>query len=175
VLWWSPDPRFVLFLDEFCLPKSTLKAIKKEIFQVRIDTDFESVIKECASAKREGQNGTWITDEMIEAYCELHDLGYAHSFESYHEDELVGGLYGVSLGGAFFGESMFCKKRESSRVALHALVEFCMKNGFLFIDSQVKTSHFEKMGAREISRDDYLDMLEIVLKNYTMVGKWEKL
>jgi leucyl/phenylalanyl-tRNA---protein transferase len=165
ILWWSPNPRFVLELDEFKISKSLSKTIKKDIFQVKFDTDFKAVMHHCAKVKREDQEGTWITDDMIEAYLELHSLGYAHSFESYYEGQLVGGGYGVVIGDIFCGESMFTFKTDASKVALVKLVEHLKKQGFWLIDSQIHTKHLESFGAKEISRDRYLEYVQKALLN----------
>jgi leucyl/phenylalanyl-tRNA--protein transferase len=165
ILWWSPDPRFVLQLDEFKISKSLAKTIKKNIFEVRFDTNFEQVIKGCAKAKRDDQEGTWITNDMIEAYCDLHQAGFAHSFESYYEGELVGGGYGVVIGDIFCGESMFALKSDASKVALVKLVEHLKKQSFRLIDSQVYTPHLERFGAKQIPRTQYLEYVKKALYN----------
>ncbi len=165
ILWWSPDPRFVLLLDEFKISKSLAKTIKKNTFEVRFDTNFEQVIKACAKAKRDDQEGTWITNDMIEAYCDLHQAGFAHSFESYFDKELVGGGYGVAIGDIFCGESMFTLKSDASKVALVKLVEHLKKQGFRLIDSQVYTPHLERFGAKQISRVQYLEYVKNALCN----------
>lgn len=165
ILWWSPNPRFVLELDEFKISKSLAKTLKKNIFQVKFNTNFEEVIRNCAKVKREDQDGTWITDSMIEAYCELHTLGHAHSFESYLDGELVGGGYGVSIGDIFCGESMFTLKNDASKVALVKLVKHLQKKGFWLIDSQIHTKHLMHFGAKEISRDMYLKYIQKALLN----------
>lgn len=163
ILWWSPNPRFVLNLDDFKVSKSLNKTIKKGIFEVKFNTNFEAVIKNCSNAKRVDQEGSWITDEMIEAYKELHSLGYAHSFESYFEDQLVGGGYGVVIGDIFCGESMFTKKSDASKVAFVSLVKRLKKNGFSLIDSQIYTELFASFGAKEIPRDEYLFLVKEAL------------
>ena len=174
ILWWSPDPRFVLELDEFRTSRNLRKTLKKKRFQVTFDRAFEAVIRACAAVARKGQKGTWITEEMQEAYVRLHGLGYAHSVESWFEDKLVGGLYGVSLGRAFFGESMFHLKTDASKVALVALVDYLQNYGFAFIDAQMSTEHLMNFGAKEIPRRLFLKKLQDALRHPTKRGKWRQ-
>jgi leucyl/phenylalanyl-tRNA--protein transferase len=157
ILWWSPDPRLILELGDFKLSRSLRKKISQ--FEIRFDSAFSEVIRECATAPRRGQNGSWIVPEMIEAYENLHALGYAHSVEAYHNGALVGGLYGVSLGKVFCGESMFAKVSDASKVALAVLVEYLKRREFDFIDCQVPTVHLKSLGAKEISRSVFLERL----------------
>lgn len=175
ILWWSPDPRLVLLPENFKVSKSLRLLIKKNLFTVKFDTNFFEVIKKCADVVRTGQDDTWITNEMIDAYTNLHNLGFAHSVETYYNDKLVGGLYGISLGKAFFGESMFHTMTDASKVALFFLVEKLKKWNFDFIDAQMKTSHLISLGAKEISRKEYLELLKNSLKSKTKKGKWELL
>jgi len=173
ILWWSLDPRMVLFLDDFRYSKSLRRVVKSGRFEVRIDTAFREVMLHCAHTKREGQRGgTWITPEMLDAYCRLHELGFAHSFETYHEGELVGGLYGVSLGQFFFGESMFHTMTDASKVAFVKLVEFCRGNDFKLIDAQQETEHLASLGAKPIPRKEFLDILYTLDYHKTLRGKW---
>jgi leucyl/phenylalanyl-tRNA--protein transferase len=172
ILWWSPDPRLVLFPHKFKVSHSLHQKIKKNVFSIRIDSNFEQVIDACAATEREHEDGTWITDEMKAAYIELHRKGYAHSVESYFKGDLVGGLYGVSLGKAFFGESMFHTMNDASKVALYYLVEKAKEFEFLFIDSQVETEHLLSLGAELIPRKTYLKLLEEAIRYPTNVGKW---
>lgn len=172
ILWWSPDPRFVLELGEFKISRSLRKTLKRKLFEVTFDRAFHEVIAACASVPRDGQKGTWITPEMQQAYIRLHHLGYAHSVESWFEGELVGGLYGVSLSKAFFGESMFHRKDDASKVALATLVEKLKLWGFHFIDSQLTTEHMARLGAREMPRRIFLKRLRAALKFPTKRGKW---
>jgi len=165
ILWWSPNPRFVLDINELHISKNLKKTIRKNIFEVKFDTNFEQVIKECAKAKRPDQEGTWITNDMIEAYCDLHNAGFAHSFESYFKGELVGGGYGVVIGDIFCGESMFALKSDASKVAFVRVVEHLKNKGFSFIDSQVYTDYLATFGAKEISRDLYLSFVKKALHN----------
>jgi leucyl/phenylalanyl-tRNA--protein transferase len=157
ILWWSPDPRFIMELDDFKLSKSLKKSLKK--FTYKIDENFAEVIKECAKIPRKNQNGTWILDEVIEAYGTLHAMGYAHSFESYFEGELVGGLYGISIGKVFCGESMFSKKSDASKAAFYIMVKHLKNWGYDFIDAQVYTDHLASLGAKEISKKEFLERL----------------
>jgi leucyl/phenylalanyl-tRNA--protein transferase len=173
ILWWSPDPRLVLFPHRFRMSASLKQRIRSDRFTVKTDFDFESVITHCASIKRKGQVGTWITREMKEAYIALHHGGYAHSFETYFEGRLVGGLYGVSLGHAFFGESMFHIMTDASKIALSSLVSWSLKQGFQFIDAQQSTAHLKSMGAEEINRDQFLDLLQKSMQLPTLRGKWQ--
>lgn len=172
ILWWSPDPRFMLDLDEFKLSRSLRKTLRRKVFRVTFDRVFEEVIEACASLPREGQSGTWITPEMEQAYITLHGLGYAHSVETWFGGELVGGLYGVSLGKAFFGESMFHRKADASKVALATLVETLKRWDFQFIDSQMTTDHMSRLGAREVPRRIFLKRLKSALSHPTKRGKW---
>jgi leucyl/phenylalanyl-tRNA---protein transferase len=172
ILWWSPDPRFVLQLEEFHVSRSLRKTLRQGIFQVTMDRAFDEVIAACAAVPRVGQNGTWITGEMQEAYSKLHGLGYAHSVETWFDGKLSGGIYGVSLGKAFFGESMFHRKTNASKVALAALVEKLKSWSFQFLDAQMTTEHMMSLGAREVSRRIFLKQLHLALEHPTRRGKW---
>jgi len=176
LLWWSPDPRLILYPSKLKRSKSLIRIIKSGKYKCTFDNNFECVIKMCAKIPRDEENGTWLVDEMVKAYIKLHNLGYAHSVETYYENELVGGLYGLSLGKSFFGESMFFKKSDASKVALSYLCQQTEAMGFYFIDAQVETNHLIKMGAQKIKRNDFLELLEKALKSPTCKGKWtEKL
>jgi leucyl/phenylalanyl-tRNA--protein transferase len=164
VLWWSPDPRLVLIPEELKISRSLSQVIKKGVFSVTMDTAFERVIRSCAEINRKGQQGTWITEEMLGAYISLHSAGYAHSVESWEQGELVGGLYGIALGKAFFGESMFAIKSNASKVAFVTLVQYLKKLNFSFIDCQVTTEHLKSLGAKEIDRKKFLQMLKKALE-----------
>jgi len=159
VLWWSPDPRMVLMVDEFRLSHSLRKTVRRFASdprcELRVDSAFRRVINACASAPREGQDGTWIVPELIEAYCAWHALGAAHSVETWIDGELVGGLYGVSLGRMFFGESMFAHRTDASKIAFAALVCLCREHGIPMIDCQQHTRHLASMGARELPRAEF--------------------
>jgi leucyl/phenylalanyl-tRNA---protein transferase len=172
ILWWSPDPRLVLDLDDFRISRSLRKTLKKGIFQVTFDRAFADVVRACASVPREGQAGTWITYSMQKAYLDLHRLGYAHSVEAWFDGELAGGLYGVSLGKAFFGESMFHRRSDASKVALATLVEHLKSWNFHFIDAQMTTTHLLGLGARELPRKVFLKRLRTALRSATKTGKW---
>jgi leucyl/phenylalanyl-tRNA--protein transferase len=172
ILWWSPDPRLVLFPGELHVSASLARTIRRGTFRVTADTAFGRVIRACAHSRREGQSGTWITDEMIDAYEELHRLGFAHSFEAWSGELLAGGLYGVSLGGAFFGESMFSVRPDASKVAFARSVDFMSRMGVELVDCQVRTDHLVRLGAREIPRLQFLDRLDGLLHRETLRGPW---
>lgn len=171
ILWWSPDPRFVLFPEKLKISRSLQKTLKKGPFETRIDTRFDDVVQACAMPRAK-QQGTWISDEMKQAYSQLHALGYAHSFESWYEGKLVGGLYGVAVGQVFCGESMFSMMADASKIALVRLSDYLVQHGFKLIDSQVYTSHLESLGAEMISRDDYVKLLRQGLDKSIQPGKW---
>lgn len=172
ILWWSPDPRMILIPGEFKISKSLRQTLRKNIFEVRFDEDFEGVISACAQTKRKGEEGTWITSEMMQAYIKLHKLGYAHSVEAFKDGKLAGGLYGVSLGAAFFGESMFFLERDASKVALAALVARAIEHGITFIDVQQRTDHLRSLGARPVAREVFQEMLEEAICYPTFQRKW---
>ncbi|MDD2635711.1 MAG: leucyl/phenylalanyl-tRNA--protein transferase [Bacteroidales bacterium] len=163
ILWWSPDPRYVIFPHKAKISKSTKQSAKK--YNLKINTNFLSVISACASVKRHNQEGTWITEGIINAYYKLHEYGYAYSFETHKDNNLVGGLYGVLLGKIFIGESMFSLESNASKVAFMGLVEFCMKNDIKIIDCQFHTSHLESLGGEFISRKKYSDFLSKFVKS----------
>jgi len=172
ILWHSPDPRMVLLPAELRISRSLRRALRDGRFEVRLDGAFEAVVRGCARAPRFGQRGTWITDEMIEAYGRLFELGYAHSAEAWSGGELVGGLYGVSLGGCFFGESMFATRADASKVAFAALVAQLERWEFDLIDCQVYTEHLARFGATEWPRARFLSALEKSLAKPTRRGRW---
>ena len=174
ILWWSPDPRMVLFPDKMIISHSLKQSIKKKQFTFTLDTSFERVIKNCAKTSRNGEKGTWITRDMKNAYIRLHEDGYAHSAEAWLDGELVGGLYGVALGKAFFGESMFHLVTNASKVALYHLVEKLNIWGFQIIDAQVYTNHLESLGGEMIPRRQYIQVLEKALQIEDVPGSWEK-
>jgi leucyl/phenylalanyl-tRNA--protein transferase len=175
VLWWSPDPRMVLFTDEFKLSRSLRKTLQKFArtpgCELRIDSAFRRVITACAGMPRDGQDGTWIVPEVIDAYCRWHAEGRVHSVETWIGGELVGGLYGVSLGRMFFGESMFAHRTDASKIALAALVAFCRARGIETIDCQQRTVHLASLGAREIPRRDFRQRLGMALAHVD-VADW---
>ena len=172
IIWWSPDPRMVLFPNELHIPELVKRILNNKRFQVTLDSIFVDLIKNCQQV-RKTPDETWITDEMFEAYVQLHQLGYAHSVEVWLEEKLVGGLYGVSLGKCFFGESMFYTVTNASKIGLITLVQKIKKRGFLMVDCQVKTKHLALFGAREISRIKFLLQLKRGLKYKTILGKWD--
>jgi len=172
ILWWSPEPRLVLYPDELKISRSLNKVINKGAFKVTMDRAFKEVISECARVRLETQEGTWIIDDMVSAYCRLHAAGFAHSVEAWREERLVGGLYGVSLGKCFFGESMFTRVTNASKVALVALVNHLKALRFALIDCQITTAHLKRFGAREISRARYLKELNEALIAPTLRGSW---
>lgn len=159
-LWWSPDPRFVLFPDELKVSKSMKTLMKKGVFQYRYNTAFPAVLDQCRHIKRKDQEGTWINDGMSDAYRHLHALGYAVSAETFINDELAGGLYGLRMGRLFFGESMFSRHPNASKFAFISLVDQLKKEGVVLIDCQVYTPHLESLGARMIAREEFLDFLK---------------
>lgn len=165
ILWWSPNPRLIMELDEFKISKSLQKTLNKNIFEIKFDENFTQTMIECKKIYRPTQDGTWLQDELIEAYTHLHELGYAHSFESYYNGELVGGGYGLAIGDMFCGESMFAKKSDASKVALYYLVQRLKEKGFSLLDCQVPTPHLESLGAKSISRDDFLERLKKSIEN----------
>ena len=173
ILWWSPDPRLVLIPVRFKLSYTLKQTIRRGRFNIFFDRDFAAVIRNCAITKRNNQVGTWITPEMQLAYTTLHQMGYAHSVEAYLEGKLAGGLYGVSLGKAFFGESMFYHKPDASKVALYYLVEQLKEWDFHFIDAQQSTAHMKRLGAEEMPRKEFLSRLKKALEFPTRIGKWE--
>lgn len=156
ILWWSPNPRCVLNFEDFKISKSLQKVINKNIFQIKFDTSFTQVMIECKKINRQKQQGTWIQDEIIEAYTKLHNMGFAHSFEAYFNGELVGGGYGVNIGNIFCGESMFAKKTDASKVALYFLIQRLKQKGFSFIDCQIPTPHLLSLGAKTIDRKEFI-------------------
>jgi len=158
-LWYSPDPRMVLFPDEFRLTRSLRKTLRAGTFEVRFDSDFPGVMAACASTPRDGQDGTWITPEMRHAYIRLHELGWAHSVETYADGVLVGGLYGLAIGRMFYGESMFSRRSDASKVAFAHLIDFLVTHQFGMIDCQMYTDHLASLGGREIPRTEFLDRL----------------
>lgn len=175
ILWWSPDPRFVLYPENLHISRSMIRVFKRNTFSYTIDTSFDKVIKECSSVTRKGQDSTWITDEMIEGYAYLHKLGLAHSVEVWKDGVLAGGLYGVSLGSLFFGESMFHRVPDASKAGYILFVRALSREGFSLVDCQVYTSHLASLGAREIPRNDFMRQLETGLKADTRSGKWSDL
>ena len=173
ILWWSPSPRLIIFPAEFKIPKRLSRLMRQGKFSVTIDHAFQRVIKACASTDNRQEKGTWITNDMLEAYCLLHAKGFAHSVECWLDDELAGVLYGISLGGIFFGESMFSRVSDSSKIALVHLVKKLQDWDFDLIDCQMKTEHLMQFGAREISGTDFREILAISIKSTDHKGKWQ--
>ncbi len=155
IMWWSPDPRMVLFPPELHVPKSMRPFLNQQTFKLTINRDFRAVIQSCAETQRPDQDGTWIVPEMIDAYTELHELGFAHSFEAWNRGELVGGYYGVAIGGVFFGESMFSKVSNASKYAFICGVKWMNDASIRIIDCQMETEHLKRFGARNISREEF--------------------
>ena len=172
ILWWSPDPRMVLHVDEFRVSRSLGKRVRAGTFETRVDSAFRSVIEACAETPRAGQGGTWITPVMIDAYCELHRLGYAHSVESWRDGELVGGLYGLALGRMFFGESMFAHETDASKVALVQLVALLQRLAVPLIDCQQETRHLAAFGARPIPRARFAAHLAELIHSVDPPAGW---
>jgi leucyl/phenylalanyl-tRNA--protein transferase len=171
ILWWSPNPRMVLFPGELKVSRSLRKRVDHGAYETRLDTAFRDVIEACAGP-REGQSGTWIVPEMVEAYVRLHELGFAHSVESWREGRLEGGLYGVALGKAFFGESMFTRAPDASKVALVKLVERLSAEGYRVIDCQQATRHLASLGAREIPRKAFAQLLKDSIQYPPTGSRW---
>ena len=173
ILWWSPDPRFVIFPSELKVAKSMRPYFNQQKYQLSFDTDFESVIRACQKAYRKGQNGgTWISEGMIDAYCKLHQKGIAHSVEVWDKGKLVGGLYGVSLGKVFFGESMFSLKSNASKFGFISLVRKLEEQGFWLIDCQQHTNHLESLGGRGIPRTTFLEFMRKNMDEQTLQCNW---
>ena len=160
ILWWSPPERMVLFFEELKISKSMRNVLNRGIFTITFNKAFREVIANCRDIKRDGQHGTWITSDMTDAYCRLHEMGFAKSVEVWQDGELVGGLYGIDLGHVFCGESMFCKASNASKVAFIALAKQLQAEGYKLLDCQVHNDHLESLGAREIDREDFLEILK---------------
>jgi leucyl/phenylalanyl-tRNA---protein transferase len=171
IIWWSPNPRFVLFPEKVLVSRSMKKILARGEFTITYDRCFREVMSACSEAPRRGQRGTWITAEMLEAYCNLHAEGYAHSVEAWKNDSLVGGMYGICLGRAFFGESMFSRESNASKAAFLTLAEKLKALDFAIIDSQVHTNHIESLGGEHIPRKEYLAIINEALKQPTLKGK----
>ncbi len=171
-LWYSPDPRMVLFPEEFRLTRSLRKTVRAGKFDVRFDSNFAGIMDACATTPRAGQDGTWITAEMKEAYVRLHELGWAHSVEAYEGETLVGGLYGLAIGRMFYGESMFSHRTDASKVAFAHLVAYLLDNQFGMIDCQMHTTHLASLGGREIPRDSFLARLSALTVAGTPRSVW---
>ena len=160
ILWWSPNPRMVLFFEDLVISKSMRNVLNRDTFKVTFNQDFRGVISNCQKIKREGQHGTWITNDMIDAYCKLNELGIAKSVEVWQDDELVGGLYGVDLANIFCGESMFSKVPNASKVAFIHWSRHLEANNYKLLDCQIYNPHLESLGCREIARDHFIEILK---------------
>ena len=172
ILWWSPNPRLLLYPDKFIVRKSFRRVLRSGKFTVTFDKHFPEVISHCATVYREGQEASWIVDEIIEAYTRLHEEGFAHSVEVHMEGKLVGGLYGIAFGKAFFGESMFSLVSDASKVAFKALSDVLGSRGYDFIDCQMKTDHMVRLGAEVVDRNIFLDALEETIDKPMDFGQW---
>jgi len=172
ILWWCPDPRFVLYPERLKVSKSMRQVLRKGEFKITFDTDFKAVIKACQQMPRADQDGTWITDELLDAFVHIHEKGAAHSVEVWKDGELVGGLYGLSIGKVYFGESMFSKVSNASKAGFIHLVRHMAARGIEMIDCQVYTTHLESLGAELIPRNKFLAQLEILLDFDTLMGPW---
>jgi len=171
-LWYSPDPRMVLFPGEFRLTRSLRKTLRARQYEVRFDSDFAAVIDACAATPRPGQDGTWISRDMMDAYLRLHELGWAHSVEVYIESNLTGGLYGLGIGRMFYGESMFSRRSNASKIAFAHLVAYLLAHDFAMVDCQMRTEHLASLGGREIPRDDFLARLQQLIRPEQRRGRW---
>lgn len=174
LMWFSPDPRCITLPQNFKLSKSFKSTLRKGRFEIRIDHDFDSVIRNCSTISRKDETETWITEDIIEAYTKLHEIGLAHSVETYLNNKLVGGLYGISLGKVFMGESMFHKVSDASKVAFFALCKLTQEKGFHFIDNQMPTDHLLSLGAETITRNKYMHILNLAIQEPTWQGSWAK-
>ena len=172
VLWWSPDPRMVLFVDEFKVPRSLRKTVRAGRFEIHVDRAFRAAMEACATTPRPGQDGTWITSAVVDAYCALHARGLAHSVEAWREGRLVGGLYGVAIGRMFFGESMFARETDASKVALVHLIAILRSKAMPLIDCQQETAHLASFGARAISRRAFAERLAALVHCAAPAGPW---
>ncbi len=175
LLWWSPAPRLVLFPEEFHTPRRLARTIRQQVFTVTADAAFAEVLQKCAGFRGKNREETWITTRMQAAYCQLHEQGFAHSIECWHEGMLAGGLYGIALDRVFFGESMFSLARDASKIALHALVQHAEMTGIQVIDCQIRTAHLTTLGAREIPREQFQELLLKCIKTTEPQKKWRLL
>ena len=173
ILWWSPNPRLLLYPDQFKVRKSFRRVLRSGKFTVTFDERFSDLIKYCATVDREGQESSWIVSDIEEAYIRLHEEGFAHSVEVYKEGKLVGGLYGIAFGKAFFGESMFSLVPDASKIAFKALSDVLGRRGYDFIDCQMKTDHMIGLGAEVVERDLFLDALDEAIEKPTDFGSWQ--
>lgn len=172
ILWWSPNPRMVLFPREFRISRSLRKTLRGNDYRIQLDSHFPEVIRACARTPRKGQSGTWITAEMQSAYITLHELGFAHSVETWVNEKLVGGLYGLAIGKMFYGESMFAHETNASKIAIAHLARFLEEQGFGLVDCQMNTQHLASLGAREIPRREFIDLLHELTAIAPASGRW---
>jgi leucyl/phenylalanyl-tRNA--protein transferase len=172
ILWWSPHPRMVLVPDEFKISRSLRRTLRRGNYRIRLDSNFAAVVRACARTRRKGQSGTWITAEMQNAYAALHELGYAHSVETWVDDKLVGGLYGLAIGRMFYGESMFSHATDASKIAIAHLARFLEAQGFGLIDCQMKTAHLTSLGGHEIPRGEFIARLRELTAMAPLGGRW---
>ena len=172
ILWWCPAPRLVLYPTQLRVGRSLRKQMRREPYRITLDTRFEAVVRACAQTPRPEQDGTWITQDMLQAYIRLHELGIAHSVEAWDGPTLVGGLYGLSLGGSFFGESMFAHRPDASKIAFVSLVRLLAAWDFDLVDCQVVTDHLVRFGAQEVELEDFLEQLEESMDRPTRRGPW---
>lgn len=172
ILWWSPDPRMVLFPEEFKISRSLRKTLRSKVYEIRTDTAFEQVMRACA-APRDAQGGTWITEDMVAAYVRLHQMGVAHSVEIWQQSELVGGLYGISIGRMFYGESMFSRSTDASKVALAHLTAQLQHWDYGMIDCQMHTAHLTSLGAREIPRVEFIQHVQALTRSPDIFTQWQ--
>lgn len=172
ILWWCPDPRLVLYPAELRVSRSLRQSIRRGQFRITFDEAFEGVMRACSETHTQKHGETWITEEMIQAYCRLHGMGFAHSVEAWHEGALAGGLYGIAMGRAFYGESMFALRTDASKVAFVALVQRLAQWGFEFVDCQVRTEHLVSLGAREVGLHEFIEMLDTALDMPGRMGSW---
>lgn len=172
VLWWSPDPRMVLEVEDLRVPRSTRKHLRRSTYTVTLDMAFDEVLRRCAETRRPGQQGTWITTDMQQAYLTLHERGFAHSAEAWMDGELVGGLYGVALGRLFAGESMFAVAPDASKVAFVTMVQHLASLGFPLVDCQIHTEHLARFGAKLVERDVFLDSIAPLVRQPSLRHRW---
>ena len=172
ILWWAPENRCIVRLEDLKISKSMRNVLNRKDFKVKIDTKFEEVVRNCGELRKNGE-GTWISEEIIQAYLRLHELGLAHSFETWRNGKLIGGLYGVSIGHMFFGESMYSSESNASKIAFIHLIEWAKRNNFGPIDCQIQNNHLNSLGAIEIQRDEFMSLLRTHLNNgKTIRGSW---
>ncbi len=174
IMWWSPDPRMVVFPEEAVFSKSLKQSMRNKNYEILYDAHFEEVIDACAHVKRKGQSETWITQDMKQAYTNLFNYGFAHCIEARYEGHLVGGLYGLAIGNAFFGESMFHKKTDASKICFYHLIQYLKNNGYKIVDAQQETAHLHSLGGRLIPRKEFLEILSEQLRSDLRPGKWTK-